>query len=474
MTSRLARLRHLDAAGWALATLLAAGVALRIVAAAASWPVTTTLADAGPYSYYATTNPLTDPAHMAGYSSLLAIAGLFSREVAFAIVLQHLLGIVTALIFYATIRRLTGSRWAGLVPAAAVLLNADLVFLERNILSETLFLAVLGGAFYTTVRAIDAPAPWWKWPAAAGALLALVTITRATGVFLLAVAVVAMLLGKPGAWRVRWRAPVGAAAVGAVLVGMYAFGNLLSNGRFEVGPTQGFHLYGRVASFADCREFTPPPGTKGLCEQTPVPLRQNGNFYMWDPGSPARRVYGSEPWEEHDDELGAFARQVILHQPRTYAKVMWRELKTYFVPSLDPGDHLDGELDWSRANLAGHPSGAGIERSMEGFFEPFEPRASAGTVALLHDYQRIFRFGATLLSICSLLTLIGLVVGPRRSRAGVLLFGLGGLALLVPPILSVFYVARYTVPLGPPLMAAAAITVLALYRMERLRRVEDA
>ena len=474
MRAQIARVRHVHPATWVLAGLVALGIALRVLAATASWPVTTTLADSGAYAGYATTNPLEDPLHTAGYSSFLAALGVLSREVAVLTVLQHLLGIVTALLFYAAVTRLTGSRWPGLLPAAVVLLNADLVFLERNVLSEPLFMAVLGATFYAAVRAFDAPSPWWKWPVATGALLGLVTITRATGVFLLPVVVLAIALAQPRPWLARWRAPVAAAGVGAIILVLYAFGNLASNGRFEVGPTQGWHLYGRVAPFADCRQFTPPRGTEGLCEQTPVPERPGGTFYMYDPGSPLARVYGATAWSEHDDDLRAFAMQVIVHQPRTYATAMWRDLKTYFAPGLLPGGHLDGELDWRRVNSADDPRVAGTETLMERFFNPFRASASAGTAEFLHDYQRFFRFGATWLSIASLITAIGLLVGTGRNRAGVLLFGLGGLALLVAPVLSVFYVARYTVPVSAPLAAAAAITAMALARMERLRRMEDA
>ena len=74
------------------------------------------------------------------------------------------------------------------------------------------------------------------------------------------------------------------------------------------------------------------------------------------------------------------------------------------------------------------------------------------------------RFGGTALAITTVLALIGLLVGPRRSRVGVLLFGIGGLALLVAPVLTGNYAGRYTVPMAGPLFAAAAITALALWR----------
>ena len=70
----------------------------------------------------------------------------------------------------------------------------------------------------------------------------------------------------------------------------------------------------------------------------------------------------------------------------------------------------------------------------------------------------------------TVLTLIGLFVGGRRSRVGVLLFGIGGLALLVAPVLTGNYVGRYTVPMAGPLVAASAIALVALWRRWSERR----
>jgi hypothetical protein len=49
------------------------------------------------------------------------------------------------------------------------------------------------------------------------------------------------------------------------------------------------------------------------------------------------------------------------------------------------------------------------------------------------------RLGATALSITTVLVLLGLAVGTRRSRVGVLLLGIGGLALIIAPPLTANY-----------------------------------
>ena len=58
-------------------------------------------------------------------------------------------------------------------------------------------------------------------------------------------------------------------------------------------------------------------------------------------------------------------------------------------------------------------------------------------------------------------------VGTRRSRIGVLLFGIGGLSLILAPALTANFWGRYTVPMAGPLTAAAAIAIVALWRARR-------
>ena len=117
---------------------------------------------------------------------------------------------------------------------------------------------------------------------------------------------------------------------GPTLLGVHALSNLSATAGWEVGPTQGWGIYGRVGSFADCGQFTPPPGTRRRANRPPGPA-SGGRLYLYDPASPAWRTYGGSPGE-HDGDMGAFARQAVLHQPKTYAETVWRDLRAYFVP----------------------------------------------------------------------------------------------------------------------------------------------
>ena len=69
-----------------------------------------------------------------------------------------------------------------------------------------------------------------------------------------------------------------------------------------------------------------------------------------------------------------------------------------------------------------------------------------------------------MLSIATVLVLIGLFVGTRRERLGVLVLGVGGLAMIVAPALTGNYTGRYTVPMAGPMLAGAAIAIVAIAR----------
>jgi hypothetical protein len=455
------------APGYVLAGLLLAGVALRLVAVVSWWPTASTINDG--YQLFAETNPFDDPQHPAGYSLIVAALGAVTREIAATVLLQHLLGIVSALLLFAGVRRVTGSQWAGLLPAAAVLLNPDQIFLEHAIMSESWAVLTISAGFYATVRAFDEPDPVWGWPALAGLTLALGVVIRTAGLLAIPVALLALWLCRPqplARWREHWRVPVAAAGASALVLLAFAAANATFGERFGLGPSQGWYLYGRAAQFADCDRFTPPPGTEVLCEDTPASERPGAYYYLFDPKAPAPRSLGG--FGESDELVGEWARRAIRAQPFDYLGTVWEYGRGYYLPGLTPdgGTDLDPQLDYTAASFF-EPD---IVRGLNSFYDEFTVGRFQPGLELLHGWQRVGRFGTAALAITTLLVAVGLLVGGRRSRVGVLLFGIGGLALLVAPVLTGNYVGRYTVPMAGPLMAAAGIAILELWRRYGARR----
>jgi hypothetical protein len=273
------------------------------------------------------------------------------------------------------------------------------------------------------------------------------------------------MLASRGDRRQRLAAGGVIVAIGIVLLAGYAVASKLDNGRLEIGPATGWHLYARAAPFADCRRFTPPAGTRGLCETTPPAQRPGPEFYLYEPQSPAVRLFGYIG--QHDDKVGAFARAAITHQPGDFLSAVWDDIRAYYVPSSHRvqafgGVSLSPQLDWTRDP---GPTYTKTEiRTMVRFFSGFTQRKSKDLLAFLNGYSHVVRFGATLLFITTVLTLIGLFVASGRIRAGIFMFGIGGILQLIVPSVAALYVGRYTVPLAGPLSAAAAVSCWSLWQ----------
>ncbi|HEY1236948.1 MAG TPA: phospholipid carrier-dependent glycosyltransferase [Solirubrobacterales bacterium] len=493
-------------AGQVLLALLLVGVALRIVAIVSWWPVTTTLGDG--YELH-TSSPFKDQLHPAGYSSILAVIGVLTREVAVPVLLQHLSGIASALLLWAATRRITGSEWAALFPAGIVLLDPDFIFLEHSIMSESWFVLLISAGLYAAVRALDRPEPYWGWPLATGVALSLAVTVRTAALLMIPIVILAMVLRAPRSSGTR---AVSAGAALGVLTGSvavllaFAVANATFGDRFGLGASPGWYLYSRAAQFADCSKFTPPDGTDVLCETKPPSERSGTRFYLFSTTSPAQIHYA--PLGSHDALLRQWARRAILAQPGDYLTTVWDNLRGYWVPSLAPEPSmltsdqwkLENGLDPQLALTNGFDEGlyqqlpaapaAGKQRlpfnvvlrlvediyteSLGTFYNDFHAHQRHAGLRFLRGWQQVVRFGATALSIATILTLLGLGIGTRRTRLGVLLFGVGGLTLLIAPALTANFWARYTVPLAGPLVAASAMAIVGIIRARPWRRARGA
>jgi hypothetical protein len=454
----------------ALGALVAAGVGLRVLAAIAWWPIISILADSWPYSVYAAGDPFANPQHPAGYSLFLKAVGVLTREVAVFGLLQAAMGVLSGLLLFDGVRRMCGSPWPGVAGAAFVLLGADQLFLERAIMSESLFAFVLCATVYATGRAMEQPERWYPWPVVAAVFAAFGGMVKPHGLILLPLIAIALILVRPRPWLPRWRPVVAFAAPVCALMLAFAGANSISHGDFGVGPTPGWHMYARVAPIASCDKFEPPPGTEALCEDTGRHEREGVNFYLYDEQSPAVLEFGtidSGEGKAADSMLGEFARQVILHEPRAYLESVWRDVKGYYLPNqwdgpTGNGTSLDGQLQWRRDSWSSLPDRT-TEEGMEQFFDPFRVHRDHAAVEVLHDYQRVFRFGAVALTIATILILVGLLVGSRRSRLTVLVLGVGGLAMFILPTFGAIYSGRYSVPMAGLVASAGIVGLLSAW-----------
>jgi hypothetical protein len=451
-----------------LAALLLVGIALRIAVSIAYRPVVLSWADSTVYLLMAREGLFIDAVRPAGYSMFLEGVHWVWADVDLLVLLQHLMGISTALIVYATVRRLSGPVWAAAAGAAAVLLSLDQIVLEHSLMSEILFTLLFTAVLYAAVRALDdsrlilgALTTRLAWIAGAGVLLGLAAWVRAVGVGLIPLLALWVVLALPGRWweRIGRGALTGGTAVAILLV--YFTLNNSASGHFGLTQGSGWALYSRSAPFADCERFDPPAGAEGLCETSQPETRNGPDYYGWEQGSPAVRMFGGPPLG--NDTLSDFAREAIVNQPADYARAVAKDTMRYFVPSLavNPYDGVGYDsLDIDRSSPV-------IDQDVSSRINDYyadEPVAIEGGVGTLGAVQDWLRVQAVLMGTALIAGTIGVALGNRRQRWGLVLLLGASVALLLVPSATASYNARYAIPMGGPLIAAGALGVWLLIR----------
>ncbi|MFL5825733.1 MAG: hypothetical protein ACJ76V_04355 [Thermoleophilaceae bacterium] len=455
-----ARARSRDWSILALGALVLLGVAARVLTMLAIEPGIFTYNDSIEYASTSAGDPFGALFHPAGYPLFLDGVRALVSTVPFTMAVQHVLGIVTALLLFFAVRRL-GYRWAGLVPAAVVLLVGDQLSLEQSLLSEVLFTVLFAGFLYAAIRTMGDRRPG-LWAAVAGLLLAASVTVRTAGLVLVPLFVLWLAFCPPRtrATSVR-RAAAGLAAALVVLLAYSAVSDK-ETGHFGVTKLSGWALYARVAPFADCGQFSPPAGTRQLCETTPSWTRPGPDYYFWNPDAPAQRTLGAPP--AGNAKLATFARRAVLHQPVYYTKAVVADMWRYFVPHSGPWRRGDFGTGFSlldvtrRAPLQEQQS----ERELSKIYgEPVRIHRAAG-LAELQDYQDVARFHGPLLLACLLLGVAGAVVTAGAVRWALVLLTASSFLLMLVPAATMVYHARYAVPSNGPLAAAGAIGLIAL------------
>jgi hypothetical protein len=233
--------------------------------------------------------------------------------------------------------------------------------------------------------------------------------------------------------------------------------------------TGAYNLYGRVGHFADCRRFTPPPGTRSLCERRPPSERAGPLFYVFDGRSPAVRRFGDPQYglakPESGARLTAFARAAIIHQPGDYLAAVGRDVWRVVDPGdnpfplggsgLQPGSFVDSLQNayWTGIvlnNVGSYWTSRGILRKPG--FEHFLA------------YERHTRLQGPAMLIVLVLALAAPLAAPRGRRGPATVLAAAALGLLIAPIAGFHYDWRFVIPALGPLTAAAALSADGLGR----------
>jgi hypothetical protein len=445
----------------ALWIVLGLGVLLRALLWLEYSPAMMNNPDATAYLKMAVSGLFVDPARPAGYPAFLRVLHEVSTRIEFTIAIQHLLGILTGVLLYATVRRVGAPVWAGVIAAAAVLLSLDQIQFEHSLQAEGPFTFALAFVLYAAVRALEDPrellAPITSrhlWLAGAAVALGTAAWTRAIGVPLIPFFALWVVLAIPGRiWtRLAHGALVSVLAGGFVL--LYFSLNQSQTGHFGLTQSTGWALYARTAPFADCSQFEPPAGTEALCEGTNPRRRNAPDFYAWVPESPAYDVFGEPP--NGNEQLNAFAREVIIHQPLYYMWVSFRDFSRYFFPGLNDEQIYIVDYPYLDLDRRQRPVERDVLAAHQSYYTDMEVSIGDDLTALT-DLQQVLRVPPFLMFQALLLAVAGIFLGRGRQRAAIaLLLGVAVLGLAIPSA-TVSYNARYATPFAGPLVAAGAI-----------------
>jgi hypothetical protein len=393
-------------------------------------------------------------------------------------IVQHLLGLATAGLMWITLRRLGASAWVALVPAAAVALGGAQLWLEHAVMSESVFTFCLAFALVATVeagRATQAHAAI-GWSALAALLLAAAATLRLPALFVMPLFAIWILAarGRPHRTQLAATGVFAVVAVGGVLgyLAWYESGT----GHFAFTRTGFYNSYARVATFADCSKFTPPAGTAKLCPRVPIDERLGHEWWIFAEQSPLWQHYGpsfaGEPPPTAADEVSRFVRASILHQPDAYlaqvGRDLWRVVNPGAASTVGRGSQDAGygqrEMIESFTNEQ-WASNAAMTAATNAYYHPSQLAITdKGGLGFFRTWERVFRFTGPLMLLTLLLACAAPFVAAPALRRPALLLAATGLTLLLVPILTSMYDARYVVPALAPLTAAAALAGSGLSR----------
>src|SRR5918998_616924 len=231
-----------------------------------------------------------DPRQPSGYYFVLALLRAVDDSLWPIYVAQHLLGLGGGLLVYLAGREIGLRPLGAAIAALPLLVGSEQLYLEHTVLADGIFVVEVAAVLFLALRALRGGPGWW---AATGAVLGYAALTRSIGVPL-AVAVTGWLLvAMPrAAWLARLR--FAAAAIVPLMAVLAAYEIAAASEPYDgLSDLGGRYAYARVAQFADCDEFTPPTGTRVLCDSRPSRERPLGSRRL--AARTRRRGHGGPP-----------------------------------------------------------------------------------------------------------------------------------------------------------------------------------
>lgn len=447
---------------WLFLLALLGGIVIRMLVTVAYWPAFWFQADSRMYiNASAHLRPgVYGGANGLGYPAVLKLLSV-THSLAVVALLQHLVVLGLAVLSYVFLRRRGLPGWLATVATLPTLFDARQVGLEHYILSDTLFLILLTGAFLLLA--------WWDRPGypacvLAGLMLSAAAVTRTVGVGVLGIVAGYLLVRRVGFRRI-----VVFALSCLVAFGGYLAWNHAETGSFALASKPGKFLYSRTAQIADCSRLRLTDAQRELCPDEPLGARpERGDYYIWNDHSVAKAP---------DALAGSFAKAVIDQQPWDYAKLVLHDTGRYLLPGMSMGPATTCLAGWSMlpADPSRKPPLAWrcmpFIASGDGFSaDPVPPARTEhnNLQDFLHGYSKWVYTPHAALGLGVLLAVLALFWRPRHGRwrdgLDAALFAGTALAMLVVGVSTSLYSIRYGIP---PITLIAIGGTLALYRLHQ-------
>jgi hypothetical protein len=445
---------------WLFAIIAVCGTALRVVVQLA-YQQALIFPDSERYLQYAH-NFLSgqwspDWLRTSGYSILLMPAVL-AHNLSVVVAIQHVLGLATAVLIYATLIHFGARRWVAALATIPVLFDPLQLDLEQYILTDVCATFLVFCALVVLVWKRDALG---KGAAlTAGLLVAAATIIRESDLLVIIPAllyVVAVI--RP--WR-RCARLAGMALLGcAIPVLGYLSWFAVWFGTFNFVTYTNQFTYGRIVQFADCTGLSLPAYERSLCPTQP-PAQRNLDWYMWAPQSPQVLLQPTAGLSK-GEIIHDFNTRILEHQPLSYLEAVGGDIVYSFSPIRGDGPerYPKGYHDFHTY----FPSGKGELATLRQYTGS-TGRVQPALAGFLTGYGHDFYVPGPLLAAGLVLGLAGTAgLGrARRSklRGPCLLFSLGTIAMVVPPFIIATFDWRYELPQFYLIPIAAVLGVRAM------------
>jgi hypothetical protein len=416
---------------------------------------------------YLLVDPFADPRAPGGYQLFAHGLHAIAPSLTLLIAVQHLLGLGSAVALYSAGRSAGLSAPAASLATLPMLFAGEVLLLEHTALTDALAADLLNLALACLVFSLGERRR--RFVLAAGLLLGLAATVRTVAIPVAVGCGLWLLV----AWRETLpRRLLAGALFAAAFAGVVAvYLGVASTGRYTgFGGARGDYLYARAAPFADCRFFTPPRGTRGLCETSPPALRPGPVFYQGEPGAPKLRVFPdsrNHP-EAHNAQLEAFGRAAILGQPRAYFSTVLDDYLRYFENDPMPRSYSGAGWDVLTLGVLWPPQTQDVAGRLKARYADAttEPPHGRGLLLL---YSSVTQVRGVVLAALVLFGAVGLALrSSLRSVAGLGL--LVFLVLTVVPVATITYSQRYMVPAYGALGLAAAVGLQSLLERAQSRR----